>query len=156
MELHVEGAVDLIEVAEVDSAALLVEALVEVFFPSSFHCNSLCKGSRGGGRGGGRGAPRGRGGRGGGRGGQKGGAKVVIEQHRHPGIFLAKGKEDALVTKNLDVGHSVYGEKRIAGYTDDGESVSMKIPRADVKKVLCSAHKMNMGDNVVVLDGGRS
>jgi len=30
VEPHVEGAVDLIEVAEVDSAALLVEALVEV------------------------------------------------------------------------------------------------------------------------------
>ena len=49
-----------------------------------------------------------------------------------------------------------YGEKRIAGYTDDGESVSMKIQCADVKKALCSVHKMNMGGNVVVLDGGRS
>ena len=27
---------------------------------------------------------------------------------------------------------------------------------ADVKKVLCSVHKMNLGGNVVVLDGGRS
>ena len=27
---------------------------------------------------------------------------------------------------------------------------------ADVKKVLCSVHKMNMGGNVVVLDGERS
>jgi len=43
----------------------------------------------------------------------KGGAKVVIEPHRHAGIFIAKGKEDALVTRNMVPGESVYGEKRI-------------------------------------------
>lgn len=81
-------------------------------------------GGRGGGaprgRGGGRGAPRGGrgargGGRGGARGGAKGGQKVVVEPHRHAGIFVARGaKEDLLVTKNLTPGDSVYGEKRIA------------------------------------------
>jgi hypothetical protein len=36
-------------------------------------------------------------GRGGGRGGKgKAGAKVIVEQHRHAGVFIAKGKEDAL------------------------------------------------------------
>ena len=45
----------------------------------------------------------------------RGGAKVVVERHRHEGVFVAKGgKDDAVVTKNLDVGYSVYGEKRIA------------------------------------------
>jgi rRNA 2'-O-methyltransferase fibrillarin len=72
--------------------------------------------ARGGARGG-RGAPRGgRGGRGGARGGKpgaKGGQKFVIEAHRHKGVFVARGKEDALVTKNLTPGESVYGEKRI-------------------------------------------
>jgi rRNA 2'-O-methyltransferase fibrillarin len=29
-------------------------------------------------------------------------------------VFIAKGKDDALVTRNLDMGHSVYGEKRVA------------------------------------------
>lgn len=43
----------------------------------------------------------------------KGGAKVVIQPHRHEGVFIARGKEDALVTKNLVPGESVYGEKRI-------------------------------------------
>jgi rRNA 2'-O-methyltransferase fibrillarin len=78
------------------------------------------RGGRGGfgdrGRGG-RGAPRGRGGdRGrGGKPGIRGGAKVVIEPHRHPGVFVARGgKEDLLVTKNLTPGESVYGEKRIS------------------------------------------
>ena len=62
--------------------------------------------------GGGRGRGRG-GGRGGDRGGMKGGSKVVVQPHRHDGIFIAKGKEDALVTKNLVHGEAVYNEKRI-------------------------------------------
>ncbi|KAH9930671.1 Fibrillarin-domain-containing protein [Fomitopsis serialis] len=53
--------------------------------------------------GGGRGAPRGRGGRGGARGGAI-----------HPGVFIAKGKDQMLVTKNLVPGEAVYGEKRIS------------------------------------------
>ncbi|KAM9114187.1 rRNA 2'-O-methyltransferase fibrillarin [Pangshura tecta] len=81
---------------------------------------------RGGGGGGGgfrgRGGP-GRGGRGGGgrggRGGFKGGKKVTVEPHRHEGVFICRGKEDALVTKNLVPGESVYGEKRIS--VEDGE-----------------------------------
>jgi len=43
----------------------------------------------------------------------KGGAKVIIEKHRHEGIFVAKGKDATLVTLNLVPGESVYGEKRI-------------------------------------------
>ena len=46
-------------------------------------------------------------------GGMKGGAKVVIEAHRHEGVFIAKAKEDALVTLNSTPGKDVYGEKRI-------------------------------------------
>lgn len=94
------------------------------------------------GRGGGRGTPRGRGGRGGG--GFRGGRKVTVEPHRHEGesvtsvlviitfwlllenmcqftfhlkitgVFICRGKEDALVTKNMVIGDSVYGEKRIS------------------------------------------
>lgn len=47
-------------------------------------------------------------------GGMRGGKKVVIEPHRHPGVFIARGKEDALVTRNMAIGESVYGEKRIS------------------------------------------
>jgi len=82
-------------------------------------------GVRGGGIGGGRGASRGgrggdrgsRGARGGGRGGRggaRGGSNTVLEPHRHPGVFIAKGKDHMLVTKNLVPGESVYGEKRIS------------------------------------------
>ncbi|XP_063798342.1 rRNA 2'-O-methyltransferase fibrillarin [Pseudophryne corroboree] len=84
-------------------------------------------GDRGGfgGRGGfGRGGPRGgrggfRGRGGGGRGGFGAGKKVVVEPHRHEGVFICRGKEDALVTKNLVPGESVYGEKRIS--VEEGE-----------------------------------
>uniref|UniRef100_A0A8C3BJ73 rRNA 2'-O-methyltransferase fibrillarin n=1 Tax=Cairina moschata TaxID=8855 RepID=A0A8C3BJ73_CAIMO len=80
-------------------------------------------GGRGGGFGGrGRGGP-GRGGRGGGRGGRggfKGGKKVTVEPHRHEGVFICRGKEDALVTRNMVPGESVYGEKRIS--VEDGDT----------------------------------
>ncbi|KAJ4302110.1 Small subunit processome complex component [Collariella sp. IMI 366227] len=73
---------------------------------------------RGGPAGRGRGGPGGRGGRGGARGGAKGGAggkKVIVEPHRHKGVFVARGgKEDLLATVNLVPGESVYGEKRIS------------------------------------------
>ncbi|KNC96662.1 rRNA 2'-O-methyltransferase fibrillarin [Spizellomyces punctatus DAOM BR117] len=93
------------------------------------------RGGRGGFGGGGRGAPRGRGGprgggrggRGGARGGAKGGAKVVIEPHRHEGIFIARGKEDMLVTKNLVPGESVYGEKRVSVDSTDGTKIEYRV-----------------------------
>ncbi|KAJ2745685.1 Small subunit processome complex component [Coemansia sp. BCRC 34301] len=80
---------------------------------------------RGGARGGGRGAARG--GRGGARGGAKGGAKVIVEPHRHEGIFIARGKEDLLVTKNLVPGESVYGEKRISVDGPDGTKTEYRV-----------------------------
>lgn len=94
-------------------------------------------GPRGGGRGGSRGGPRGgsmsrgggrggRGGRGGGisKGGARGGAKVIIEPHKHSGVFIARGKEDMLVTKNMVPGESVYGEKRVT--VESSENTSSK------------------------------
>ncbi|XP_065643906.1 rRNA 2'-O-methyltransferase fibrillarin isoform X3 [Hydra vulgaris] len=71
-------------------------------------------GDRGGGRGGGGRGGFGRGGARGGRGGMRGGKKTVIEPHRHEGVFIARGKEDALVTLNLVAGNTVYGEKKIS------------------------------------------
>ena len=54
--------------------------------------------------------------------GAKGGAKVVVEPHRHPGVFVARGKEDVLVTRNLVPGDAVYGEKRISVEEGEGET----------------------------------
>lgn len=90
------------------------------------------RGGRGGGFGGrgrGGGGPGGRrmsrgGGAGGG--GFKGGKKVLVEPHpRFGGVFVARGKEDALATKNLVPGESVYGEKRISVETD-GEKIEYR------------------------------
>lgn len=39
---------------------------------------------------------------------------MTIEPHRLPGVFVARGKDDALVTMNGVPGVSVYGEKRIS------------------------------------------
>jgi len=52
----------------------------------------------------------------------KGGAKVVVIPHRHAGIFVAKGKDDALCTKNMDPGNSVYGEKRVTVETEEAKT----------------------------------
>ncbi len=49
-----------------------------------------------------------------------------------------------------------YGEKKIVGYTGDGESVGTRVQSGDVKKALCSVHKMNLGGSVVVLNGRKS
>nr|XP_011445434.1 rRNA 2'-O-methyltransferase fibrillarin isoform X1 [Crassostrea gigas] len=81
-------------------------------------------GGRGGGFGRGRGGDRGGRGRGGGRGGGgrggfRGGRSVVVEPHRHEGVFIARGKEDALVTLNMVPGETVYGEKKIV--VEEGE-----------------------------------
>ncbi|XP_028612366.1 rRNA/tRNA 2'-O-methyltransferase fibrillarin-like protein 1 [Grammomys surdaster] len=93
------------------------------------------RGSGGGGRGRGRGGGGGSGGGGGGggggdrqrRGGQarnknrrKKGITVSVEPHRHEGVFIYRGAEDALVTLNMVPGVSVYGEKRVT-VVENGE-----------------------------------
>lgn len=119
--LVVDVVVDVVE-DEVDLLVVVVRTLKNLFNGLKdlfFWCYTSSGGAaRGGGRGAARGARGGaRGGRGGargGRGGAKGGSNVIVEPHRHPGIFIAKGKEQMLVTKNLVPGESVYGEKRIS------------------------------------------
>lgn len=77
------------------------------------------KGKGGKGKGGKGKGGKGKGGKGkGGKG--KGKAAVIIEPHRMAGVFVAKGKDDSLVTKNMVPGESVYGEKRIAGESGEG------------------------------------
>lgn len=85
------------------------------------------RGGSGGGRGSSRGGPgaknRGRGGSGG---GFRGGKSVIIEPHRHQGVFIARGKEDALVTLNFVPGSEVYGEKRISSEVN-GEKLEYRV-----------------------------
>lgn len=51
-----------------------------------------------------------KGGRGG---GKKAAPKVVIEAHRFEGVFIARGKDDMLLTLNMVPGTTVYGEKKV-------------------------------------------
>lgn len=48
----------------------------------------------------------------------RGGKNVIVEPHRHEGVFIVKGKEDALATLNMVPGDSVYGEKRVSVETN--------------------------------------
>ncbi|CEO96617.1 unnamed protein product (mitochondrion) [Plasmodiophora brassicae] len=57
----------------------------------------------------------------------RGGAKVVVTPHRHEGVFIARSKEDALVTKNMVPGEAVYGEKRISVEGVDGVKVEYRV-----------------------------
>jgi len=57
----------------------------------------------------------------GGKGKGKAKAQVVIEPHRFEGVFVSKGKEDSMVTKNMVPGESVYGEKRMVAESEDKE-----------------------------------
>eukprot|EP00746_Dinoflagellata_sp_MGD_P125547 gnl/MRDRNA2_/MRDRNA2_60312_c0_seq1.p1 gnl/MRDRNA2_/MRDRNA2_60312_c0~~gnl/MRDRNA2_/MRDRNA2_60312_c0_seq1.p1 ORF type:complete len:210 (+),score=2.01 gnl/MRDRNA2_/MRDRNA2_60312_c0_seq1:19-648(+) len=40
-------------------------------------------------------------------------SNIIVEPHRQNGVFIARGKEDALVTKNIVPGYSLAGEKRL-------------------------------------------
>ncbi|PKU74949.1 mediator of RNA polymerase II transcription subunit 36a [Dendrobium catenatum] len=103
----------------------------------------------GGGRGAGRGGMRGRGGRG----GMKGGSKVVVQPHRHDGVFVAKGKEDALCTKNMVSGESVYGEKRISVQNEDGTKVEYRVWNPFRSKL--AAAILGGVDNIWIAPGSR-
>ncbi|XP_020580686.1 mediator of RNA polymerase II transcription subunit 36a-like [Phalaenopsis equestris] len=103
----------------------------------------------GGGRGAGRGGTRGRGGRG----GMKGGSKVVVMPHRHDGVFVAKGKEDALCTKNMVPGESVYGEKRVSVQTEDGTKMEYRVWNPFRSKL--AAAILGGVDNIWIAPGSR-
>lgn len=56
---------------------------------------------------------------------------MVQEPHRHEGVFIARGKEDMLLTRNIAPGESVYGEKRISvensTKNEDGTPTTTKV-----------------------------
>ena len=52
---------------------------------------------------------------------------VVVEPHRHEGVFIARGKEDALVTLNMVPGEGVYGEKRVSIEEQDKGKIEYRV-----------------------------
>ena len=51
---------------------------------------------------------------------------MFVQQHRLPGVFVARGQQESLVTKNLVPGESVYNEKRISVEVQ-GEKVEYRV-----------------------------
>ncbi|KAL5192237.1 Mediator of RNA polymerase II transcription subunit 36a [Glycine soja] len=83
----------------------------------------------------------------------KGGSKVVVQPHRHDGIFIAKGKEDALVTKNLVPGEAVYNEKRITVQNEDGSKDEYRVWNPFRSKL--AAAILGGVDNIWIKPGAR-
>ncbi|XP_062220777.1 rRNA 2'-O-methyltransferase fibrillarin 1-like [Phragmites australis] len=109
------------------------------------------RGDRGGRGGGGGRTPRGRGGRGGG--GMRGGSKAVVVPHKHDGVFISKSKEDALCTKNMAPGESVYGEKRVSIQNEDGSKVEYRVWNPFRSKL--AAAVLGGVDNIWIAPGTR-
>lgn len=57
----------------------------------------------------------------------RGGKRVIVEPHRHQGVFIARGKEDALVTQSIVPGEAVYGEKKVSVEDDTGTKVEYRV-----------------------------
>ena len=58
----------------------------------------------------------------------RGGVEVVVEPHEQfEGVFILRGKEDALCTKNSNPGESVYNEKRVSVPKPDGEKTEYRV-----------------------------
>jgi len=83
----------------------------------------------------------------------KGGSKVLVEKHRHAGVFIAKGKEDALLTLNSVPGESVYNEKRIAVEGADGKKIEYRVWNPFRSKI--AAAIIGGIDNIWIKPGSR-
>lgn len=53
-------------------------------------------------------------------------AKVVVQPFKHKGVFLMQGNNDAILTKSLFPGESVYGEKRVS-VEEDNQKVEYRV-----------------------------
>ncbi|KMV65234.1 fibrillarin [Encephalitozoon cuniculi EcunIII-L] len=86
--------------------------------------------------------------------------KVLVEPHpRFPGVYISRGKEDLLLTRNLVPGVSVYGEKRVA-VDLEGMKVEYRVWNAYRSKlaagIVCGAENIHMEPGSKVLYLGAS
>ena len=56
-------------------------------------------------------------------------ARVIVEPHdRFEGVYILRGKDDALLTKNIAPGESVYNEKRVSvDNKDTGDKTEYRV-----------------------------
>lgn len=83
----------------------------------------------------------------------KGGSKAVVVAHKHAGVFISKSKEDALCTKNMVPGESVYGEKRVSVQNEDGTKVEYRVWNPFRSKL--AAAVLGGVDNIWIAPGTR-
>ncbi|KAK4357471.1 hypothetical protein RND71_023081 [Anisodus tanguticus] len=83
----------------------------------------------------------------------RGGNKVVVEPHRHEGVFIAKGKQEALCTKNMVPGEAVYNEKRISVQNEDGSTVEYRVWNPFCSKL--AAVTLGGADDILIKPGAR-
>lgn len=79
---------------------------------------------------------------------------MIVEPHRHEGVFIAKAKNDMLVTKNLVPGDSVYGEKRVSVSNED-ETTKTEYREWNPFRSKLAAAILNGVDNVWIKPGAR-
>ncbi|KAI3915039.1 hypothetical protein MKW92_010705 [Papaver armeniacum] len=84
--------------------------------------------------------------------GMKGGSKVIVEPHRHEGVFIAKGKEDALVTRNMVPG-KLYMVKRFQFRNEDGTKIEYRVWNPFRSKL--AAAILGGVDNIWIVPGAR-
>ena len=70
----------------------------------------------------------------------KGGAKVIIEAHRHEGVFIARSKEDALVTLNSTPGKHLTDLPLCTGMKNVSVTFPPTISSTHFYFLLCSAY----------------
>lgn len=70
----------------------------------------------------------------------KGGAKVIIEAHRHEGVFIARSKEDALVTLNSTPGKHLTDLPLCTGMKNVSVTFPSTLSSSTFYFLLCSAY----------------
>lgn len=86
--------------------------------------------------------------------------KVLVEPHpRFPGVYISRGKDDLLLTRNMVPGTSVYGEKRVV-VDVEGEKVEYRVWNAYRSKlaagIVCRVENIHIGPGSKVLYLGAS
>ncbi|WUR04126.1 rRNA 2'-O-methyltransferase fibrillarin (FBRL) [Vairimorpha necatrix] len=87
--------------------------------------------------------------------------QVVIQQHKkHDDIYVCRGKDDMLLTKNMVPGVSVYNEKRISVSLDDNTKIEYRVWNAYRSKlaagIICGLENVHIKKGSKVLYLGAS